>query len=102
MRCRNTFAFLFSAWLALYSSISAQQVNSRAPITVVVTDPTGASIPHADVKIVSAPSIGLATQELNTNEAGTLAVELQQGEYDIVVHALSFRTASRHIIVQNS
>jgi Carboxypeptidase regulatory-like domain len=102
MRRRIAFAFLFSAWLVLYSSISPQQIKSRAPISVVVTDPTGAPIPHAEVKIVSAPSLGLPTQQLETNESGVLAVELQPGEYDITVHALSFRTVSRHIIAQNS
>jgi uncharacterized membrane protein len=101
MRRCIAFAFLFTVRLALYGSISAQQIRSRAPITVVVTDPTGAAIPHAEVKIVSAPSLSLPAQKLETNGAGTLAVELEPGEYDITVHALSFRTASKHIIAQN-
>jgi len=95
------FAFLLTAWLALYGSKSAQQIKGRAPITVVVTDPTGAAIPHAEVQIASAPSLGLPAPELETNGAGTLAVELQPGEYDITAHALGFRTAGRHIIAQS-
>jgi hypothetical protein len=102
MRRRIAFGSLFTAWLALCGSVSAQQIESRTPITVVVTDPSGAAIPRAGVTIASATPLGLPTQDLKTNEAGTLAVELQPGDYDITVHALSFRTVSRHIIAQKS
>ena len=102
MRRRIAFALLFTAWLALDGSLSAQQTKSRAPITVVVTDPTGAAIPRAEVTIASASPLPLPTQELETNQAGMLAVDLQPGDYDITVHASSFRTVSRHIVAQTS
>jgi len=67
-------------WILLFCFCLSAKGQSRGTITGVVTDPAGASVPNAKVR-VSAPSIGLA-RETTTNENGYFtAPSLPAGNY---------------------
>jgi len=81
-------------WILLFCFCLSAEGQSRGTITGVVTDPAGASVPNAKVR-VSAPSIGLA-RETTTNENGYFtAPSLPAGNYDIAVEAPGFKSLFR-------
>lgn len=81
-------------WILLFCFCLSAKGQSRGTITGVVTDPAGASVPNAKVR-VSAPSIGLA-RETTTNENGYFtAPSLPAGNYDIAVEAPGFKSLFR-------
>jgi hypothetical protein len=77
--------------LVLALGVSAQIQNGQ--LTGVVTDPTGASIPNATVKVTN-EGTSLATT-VQTGDSGIyIARELPVGKYKVTVEASGFKTAS--------
>jgi hypothetical protein len=104
-RRRNCVFLLVVAWLVLCCLPlpgSAQQPKSTAPIVVVVTEPTGRIVPHAEIKIVPSLTPSVPPQRFETNESGRLSVDLVPGEYDITVNVPLFKAATRHILAPNA
>jgi hypothetical protein len=80
-------------------SLSAQQTTSL-PVTLNVVDVKGAAIPHAQVKLDSAP---LNLREiLETDNSGSLTVNLALGKYDVSVMSPGFSIFRRQIDVQEA
>lgn len=74
--------------------ILAQQATTTV-VSIRVCDPTGAGIPHAQLRLV--PSSDKAPEKLETDEHGQLSINLNTGGYALFVSALGFRNVSQHI-----
>jgi hypothetical protein len=83
--CTVAFAFL---------ALQAQQAATTS-VTIRVSDPTGASIPHAQIQCVPAPE--QAPAKLETDDHGQLALNLKAGSYALFVSAQGFAKDTRHI-----
>ncbi len=75
-------------------ALLAQQAANR-PVTINVSDPTGAGIAHAQVRLVPAPDPVPA--KLETDDQGRLSLNLKAGGYTLFVSAQGFKTARLHI-----
>jgi hypothetical protein len=60
-----------------------------------VSDPTGAVIPHAQIRLMPAPDP--AALRLETDAQGQLSINLKAGGYALFVSAQGFRIDTRHI-----
>jgi hypothetical protein len=90
MRSRSA-VVLFAVLLTFFSVLSAQ--TFRGTIQGTVTDPTGAAIPGAQVK-VSSPETGFA-RTVTTNDQGEYVVpELPLGTYSVTVSKKGLSTTS--------
>jgi hypothetical protein len=85
-------ACLFPAWIA------AQQ--EKAPVTIVVTDPSGAAIPQAQVRLIPAPDPVPAVME--TDAKGKLRMDLMPRSYTLLISSQGFKTSESHINVQQA
>jgi hypothetical protein len=87
--------------IALLSPIvlHAQQ-ETTVPVTIQVSDPTGAGIPHAQIKL--APGPDKAPAKLETDEHGQFLVELKAGGYALSVSAQGFKNWAERIYVGNA
>ncbi len=72
----------------------AQQAANR-PVTIDVSDPTGAGIAHAQVRLAPAPDPVPA--KLETDDQGHLSLNLKAGGYTLFVSAQGFKTARLHL-----
>src|SRR5271168_1209745 len=79
--------------------LRAQQ-ETTVPVTIHVSDPTGAAIPHAQVRVVPGPD--KAPAKLETDEHGQFVVELKGGGYALSVSALGFKNWAERIYVGNT
>jgi hypothetical protein len=77
-------------------ALSAQQ-SATAPVTVHVTDQTGATIPHAQIRLVPAPEP--APARLETDDHGELPVNLKAGGYALFVSSQGFRNWAERIYI---
>ena len=64
-----------------------------------VTDPSGAPVPHAGVRLVPSPN---PAERLETDEKGNLAIDLKPGEYALFVRMTGFKLASQHLDLKAS
>jgi len=85
--------------LSVPGALCAQQA-ATAPVSIRVTDPSGASISHAAIRVVPSPDPGPAKME--TDEAGQLSLNLSTGSYALFVEARGFKSAATHIDVQGT
>jgi outer membrane receptor protein involved in Fe transport len=102
-RSRIAVGVLVLAILALIGlpAVSTAQ-SSKGTLVGAVTDPTGAAVPGADVKVISA-QYG-APREATTDGVGTYRLEdLQPGTYKVTVTATGFSVLEiGNVIVQGS
>jgi len=78
--------------LALAAAISFAQINT-APIGVVVTDPTGASVPGADVQVTNTATGQMV--KTTTSEKGEFTVaSMTAATYRVSVARAGFKTAT--------
>jgi hypothetical protein len=75
-------------------ALQAQQA-ATTPVTIRVSDPTGAGIPHAQIRLVPAPE--QAPAKLETDDHGQLTLNLKTGGYALFVSAQGFAKDTRHI-----
>jgi hypothetical protein len=85
---------LFLAVVFAPSVFQAQQ-PATAPVTIHVTDQTGAVIPHAQIQLVPVPEN--APAKLETDDSGALSLNLGTGGYVLSVSRAAFVKYTRHI-----
>lgn len=90
------FSLAVSLWLSF--ALSAQQ-KAAVAVVIQVTDATGNTIPHAQVRIIPAPD---AASKLETDSKGQLALALKSGGYAIFVRVPGFKNAVAHLDVVNA
>jgi hypothetical protein len=81
------------------SAHCAQQATT-SPVSIRVTDPSGASIPHVAIRVV--PSPDPAPAKMETDGTGQLSLSLSTGTYVLLVQAPGFKSATTHIDVQGT
>src|SRR5271169_5507822 len=81
------------------AAIAAPQATT-SPVSIRVTDASGASISHAAIRVV--PSHDPAPAKMETDEAGQLSLNLSTGSYALFVEARGFKAAATHIDVQGT
>jgi hypothetical protein len=96
MRARNLRIGLLCGVLFM-PALLAQQTTTT-PVTIRVTDQTGAVIPHAQIRLVPAPDP--APLKLETDDHGEVAIYLRAGAYTLSVLVQGFKTDSRKIDVK--
>jgi hypothetical protein len=69
-------------------------------VSIRVTDPSGAIIPHVAIRIVPSPDPTQAKME--TDETGQFSLNLSTGSYALFVEARGFKSAATHIDVQGT
>ena len=94
MRKSNLRIALFCAVVFASVGLFAQQA-ATTPVTIRVSDQTGAGIPHAQIRIVPAP--GPAPPKLETDDHGQLSLNLKSGGYALYASALGFTSYIGHI-----
>ena len=94
MRCLRT-PLLLVPLLLVYAHASAQQAS--IPVLITITDPSGAQVPGAQIRIVPAP---YGEPRLITNDKGQVAVNLKPGGYALFARAQGFRTLITHFDVR--
>ena len=87
MKIKSTISLAFT--LSVICSLVSAQTESAAPVTIVVTDPSGAVIPHAQIKLFPEPG----ASDLETGDDGRLTLDLRPGSYELSV-------ASPHFLMQ--
>jgi hypothetical protein len=94
-------AFCAPLFLGLFdpAAIAAPQATT-SPVSIRVTDASGAVIPHAAIRVV--PSPDLAPAKMETDEVGQLSLNLSTGSHALFVEARGFKAASTHIDVQGT
>ncbi len=91
MRKQNlSLALLWAAWFAPFAF----------PVTIRVTDPTGAGVAHAQIRFV--PSPDKAPAKLKTDGQGQVSINLKAGSYALFVSAQGFKKAAQHIDIGNT
>jgi hypothetical protein len=99
MRSRVSRISLLGIVLLLPSAAWTQQA-ATAPVTIQVCDPTGATVAHADIRLLHAPD--LIAAKFETNHRGYLSLNLKAGGYALVVNAQGFKRWSERIFVANA
>lgn len=91
---KNPSIALLCATLFVPIALPAQQATT-APVTIRVSDPTGADVAHAQIRFVPSPEE--APPKLETDNHGQLSIHLKAGAYALFVSAPGFKTAAQHI-----
>jgi len=73
------------------------QQGATAPVTLSVTDQTGAGIPHLQVRVVPAPD---PAPKMETDEKGKLSLDLKPGGYALFAHSSGFKPLATHFDVR--
>jgi hypothetical protein len=93
MRKQNfSISLLVTAWLAPFT-LPAQPTTTS--VTIRVSEPTGAGIAHAQIRLV--PSPDKAPAKLETDGQGRLFINLKAGGYALFVSVPGFKRAAQHI-----
>ncbi len=79
--------------------VRAQQ-ETTVPVTIRVSDPSGAGIPHAPIRLVPGPD--KAPAKMETDDHGGFVVELKPGGYALTVSAQGFKNWAERIYVGNT
>jgi len=90
---------LLSVALFVTSALPAQEATT-SPVTIIVIDPIGAPIPHAEIRLV--PSSSRALAKMETDAKGQLSVDLKPGGYALFVSSPGFRQAAQHVDVRET
>jgi len=77
------------------AAMAAPQTTT-SPVSIRVTDVSGAVIPYAAIRVDPAPA------KMETDGAGQLSLILSPGSYALFVEALGFKVAATHIDVQGT
>jgi len=85
--------------LSVPSALYAQQA-ATSPVSIRVTDPSGAAVPRAAIRVV--PSPDTAPSKMEADEKGQLALDLKTGGYALFVSAPGFNSVAMHFDVQGA
>ncbi len=83
--------------LATLVASGGDQDPAPAHITIVVTDPSGARIPRAQVRLTQAPASDL---RMETDDKGELDFDLKPGSYELSVNRQGFKEFTAHLDAQ--
>lgn len=97
MRAQSVRLSLPAIALLALSPVWAQQAATTKPVTITVSDPTGAGMTHAKMRLVPIPDS--APAKLETDDHGQLSLNLQPGSYSVFVSAQGFKKATLHFDV---
>lgn len=84
-------------WLLSVCLTAIAQAPAGVPVTITFSDPSGAPVPHAKVRIIPAPDNNSKTE---TDEKGSLSVFLHPGGYALFAQAQGFKSIATHIEVR--
>ncbi|MFZ1917509.1 MAG: M28 family peptidase [Terriglobales bacterium] len=99
MRTKPLALLLVLALFASAASVTLAAENTSAmPVTIAVTDPSGAVIPQAQIKI--SPALETNPPDMETGPDGKLTLALTPGTYDLSVIQPGFATWEQLIQVQ--
>jgi hypothetical protein len=76
-----------------FNSLSAQQA-ATTPVTLTVTDPTGARIPHLQIRVVPTPD---PAPKRETDEKGKLSLDLTPSGYALFARLSGFKPLPRRL-----
>jgi hypothetical protein len=96
-RTSRSLAIFCVVWFSLGTAFTQQP--GTVPVTIVVTDPSGAAVPTANVRVVPAPD---PSARLQTDSKGRLALELNPGGYALFVSLAGFRKVTTHFDVRDA
>jgi len=88
MRYKSIGIGLLAIVLLAPYALRSQQAVTR-PVTISVSDQTGAGIAHAPVRIVPGPDGNVA--KLETDDKGHLALNLKAGSYAVFIYVPGFK-----------
>jgi hypothetical protein len=83
---------LLVVWLLLLTSVSASFAQSTASLSGTVTDPTGAVVPGASIKVRSLAT-NLVRESVSDSAGAYVVPSLQPGDYEIRSTAAGFGTS---------
>lgn len=98
MKSKPSTLLLVAALLLINIALASEEQRSVAPITVEVTDITGAVVSHAEIKVSPSPT----TARLETDQQGRLSFGLKPGSYDLLVAMPGFRNVTKHIEIKDT
>ena len=81
-----------------FNSLSAQQA-ATTPVTLIVTDPTGARVPHLQIRVVPTPD---PAPKRETDEKGELSLDLKPGGYALFARLSGFKPLATHFEVRTT
>jgi hypothetical protein len=84
-----------AALTSLTPALLLGQQEGLRPVTIKVSDPTGVGVAHANIRLVPIPAP--VSARLETDERGTLSLNLKPGEYGMFVVVPGFKTARMHL-----
>jgi len=82
--------------------VSLCLAQTSAVITIEVKDPGEAAIAGAQISVVAISEKSAATKVLQTDNSGTLSLNLPFGTYDVSVKMNAFRPVNKQIVVSNT
>jgi hypothetical protein len=98
------FLILLGAALLVIPSDQAQQpattATTTAAVTIEVRDQTGASVPHARVRLEPPPNP--LPDKMETDDNGSLQLSLANGTYALIVTAQGFEKITQHIDINDA
>jgi hypothetical protein len=78
--------------------LSAAQATA-VPVAITVSDPSGIRVPHTKIRIVPTPD---PAPRMETDEKGSLALNLKPGGYALFAQSQGFKTFITHLDVRES
>lgn len=79
------------------SRLSLAQMNVSVPVTIQVTDPSGAPIPYAQIQMIPSPQP--TSEALESDAKGQVVVDLKPGGYCIAITSQGFVKLEDHFEV---
>jgi hypothetical protein len=73
------------------------QQAATVPVTLTVTDPSGAGIPHLQIRVIPAPD---PAPKMETDEKGKLSLDLKPGGYALFARFFGFKPLATHFDVR--
>lgn len=102
LRTLAAVAVAFSVPLCLGSMAAAQQPTARPGASVLVTDPSGAAITNAPVRVFAADdTTGAPLKEVRTDATGHVLLTLPAGSYILQSDAPGFNTVQQSIALSD-
>lgn len=95
--CAKHLAFVTLLLTAPAGFLSAQQSTS-VPVTLQVTDVSGAGVPYAQIQMI--PSPAPTSEAMETDNQGQLILNLKPGGYCVSVYSEGFFNLQEHFDVQ--
>jgi hypothetical protein len=90
----------FVLFVGLTAPLALLAQQGLSPVVITVSDPFGARVAHAQVRLIPAPDPAPAKME--TNDRGELALNLKPGGYALFVQMAGFTAIPTHIGVKTS